>query len=85
MDGRRFDDVAKRMATTASRRGILRGLGALGVGSLAVLGVAEAGSAQVEAQGAACRRCVRRCERRCENRGRNCLVRCIDRRCADDC
>ena len=86
MDARKFDDVAKRMATTASRRGILRGLGALGVGSLAVLGVAEAGSAQdFEPEQAACRRCVRRCERRCDNRSRRCLVRCVDRRCGDEC
>jgi hypothetical protein len=86
MDARSFDDVTKQMTTTASRRGILRGLGALGVGSLAVLGLAEAGSAEeVGVEGAACRRCVRRCERRCDNRGRRCLVKCVDRRCTDDC
>jgi hypothetical protein len=84
MDARRFDDVAKRMATTASRRGILRGLGALGVGSLAVVGVAEAGSAQIEAEDARCKRCVKRCARRCDNKGRACIARCVDRRC-DTC
>jgi hypothetical protein len=81
MDERSFDDVAKRMATTAPRRGVLRGLGALGVGSLAVLGLAEAGSAQVEADGI--RRCRRRCRRRCENRGPRCVERCVERRCLD--
>lgn len=85
MDARSFDDVAKRMATTAPRRGVLQGLGALAVGSLAVLGVARSEtSAQVSAEDA-CRQCVRRCERRCDNRGRRCLVRCVDRRCTDDC
>ena len=81
MDGRSFDDVAKRMATAAPRRGVLRGLGALAVGSLGVLGVAKAASAQVEAEDARCRRCVRRCERRCENRSKRCVARCVDRRC----
>jgi hypothetical protein len=84
MDARRFDGVTKRMATTAPRRGILRGIGALAVGSLGVLGVAEAGSAQVEAEDGRCRRCVRRCERRCDNRSKRCLSRCVDRRC-DTC
>jgi hypothetical protein len=76
MDVRSFDDVAKRMATTAPRRGILRGLGALGVGSLGVLGLAEAGSAQVHAES-----CRSRCRRRCEDRKPRCKDRCIDRRC----
>jgi hypothetical protein len=85
MDARRFDGVTKRMATTAPRRGILRGLGALGVGSLGVLGLTETGSAQdFQTEDARCRRCVRRCERRCEDRGRRCLGRCVDRRC-DTC
>jgi hypothetical protein len=88
MDSRRFDDIAKRLATTAPRRRILQGLGALGVGSLGVLGLTEAGSAQVEAEThrrARCRRCLNRCERRCENRGPRCLERCFDRRCEDVC
>ena len=85
MDARSFDNVTKRMATTAPRRGILRGLGALAVGSLGVLGVAKAGSAAEVGTEDACRRCVRRCERRCEDRGRHCLVRCVDRRCRDKC
>ena len=85
MDARSFDDVTKRMATTARRRGVLQGLGALAVGSLAVLGVAQSGaSAQAGAEDA-CNRCVRQCERRCDGRRRRCLVRCIDRRCQDDC
>jgi hypothetical protein len=73
MDARSFDGVAKRMATSAPRRGVLRGLAALGVGSLGVLGVAETGSAA----------CRRRCRRRCENRGPRCKERCIERRCRD--
>ncbi len=81
MDERSFDDIAKRMATTAPRRGILRGVGALGLGSLGVLGVAEAGSAQVETE--AIRQCRRRCRRRCENRRPKCLGNCVERRCRD--
>jgi hypothetical protein len=84
MDARRFDGVTKRLATTAPRRGVLQGLAALGVGSLGVLGLTEAGSAQVEAQDGRCRRCVRRCVRRCGNRGERCVGRCVDRRC-DTC
>jgi hypothetical protein len=88
MDARRFDEVAKRLATTAPRRRILQGLGALGVGSLGVLGLAEGGSAQVGDEThrpRRCRRCLNRCERRCENRGPRCLERCFDRRCEDVC
>ena len=83
MDARRFDEVAKRLATTAPRRRILQGLGALGVGSLGVLGLAEGGSASHRPN--RCRRCLSRCERRCENRGPRCLERCFDRRCEDVC
>ena len=88
MDARKFDDVAKRMATATSRRRILQGLGALGVGSVGVLGLAEAGSAQIGAESHRpnrCRRCLSRCERRCENRGPRCLERCFSRRCEDVC
>jgi hypothetical protein len=89
MDARSFDGVAKRMATIAPRRRILQGLGALGVGSLGVLGLAEGGSAQDVGdethQPRRCRRCIRRCDRDCENRRPRCLERCFDRRCEDLC
>jgi hypothetical protein len=78
MDAQRLDALAKRMATTAPRRGILQGLGALGVGSLVVLGLTEVGSAQVEAES-----CRSKCQRRCRNRnkGGGCKKRCIRNRC----
>ena len=80
MDARRFDEVAKRMATTAPRRRILQGLGALGVGSLGVLGLAEAGSAQ-DLEAAVTRKCRRRCRRKCKDRKPKCTDNCIQRKC----
>ena len=77
MDTRRLDDLAKRLAISAPRRRFLRGLGALGIGSLGVLGPAG------EADAAVGPRCPERCRRRCENRGPRCLARCLKHRCED--
>jgi len=76
MDKHWLDGISERLADRTPRRGLFRGLGALGLGSLGVLGMTEAGSAIT-------RRCRRRCRRRCENRGPRCLERCLDRRCDD--
>ncbi len=46
MDGQRFDEVTKALATGTSRRAVLRtALGGMGAGLLALVGVAEAGAA----------------------------------------
>ncbi len=46
MDGQRFDEVTKALATGTSRRAVLRtALGGMGAGLLALVGLAEAGAA----------------------------------------
>jgi hypothetical protein len=67
------------MAATTPRRGVLQGLGALGVGSLAVFGLVEAGSADVSTEGI--RSCRRKCRRKCENRRPKCVDNCVKRKC----
>ena len=83
MDGRRFDGLARRVATTADRRKVLGGLGALALGSIGLLQLTDAEAAQVGAEDT-----LRRCRDRCEDlycagwadvdvtRERRCLRRC---------
>lgn len=68
-----FDRLARHVAQEAPRRRVLRGLGALTLGSLGVLGLGQAADAK------SCRkRCKNNCKRRHKNRGSNkqCRKRC---------
>jgi hypothetical protein len=62
MEGRRFDSLAKRVASTADRRRVLGGLGALTLGSIGLLSVTGEAGAQVEAEDS-----LRRCKKKCED------------------
>ena len=57
MDGQRFDEVTRALATGTSRRAVLRtALGGMGAGLLALVGVTEAGAASK-------RSCVESCKK----------------------
>ncbi len=79
MDRTRFDSLSKQLATGATRRRAIAGLGALALGGAGVLGVTQVASADNRRQciercienggdGASLRKLRRRCRRRCENR-----------------
>ena len=63
MEGRRFDSLAKRVASTADRRRVLGGLGALALGSIGVLSATGEAGAEVEAEDS-----LRKCKNKCEDR-----------------
>lgn len=82
MDGRRFDSLAKRVASTADRRRLLGGLGGLALGSIGLLSVTGADAAEVGAEDT-----LRNCKDKCEDvfcegfednntRRRRCVRRC---------
>lgn len=54
----RFDAIAKQLGQPAERRKVVQGLGALALGSLGVLGVSRAASAES---------CKERCKDHCKN------------------
>jgi hypothetical protein len=100
MSFERFDDVARRLASGASRRSVVRTLGAvIGVGGIAVTGRGAQASIEdilngddededEEKEEQVCRRgCLRRCRRerqRCFLRRRN-IFRCQRIDCQDRC
>lgn len=66
MDGQRFDDWARRLATATSRRGILRSLlGGAAAGTLSLVGGRSAEAANCRAAGRACREHANCCSHRC--------------------
>jgi hypothetical protein len=72
MDGRRFDNLARRMAgdavgAAASRRGLLRWLGGGAVGVLLGYGVGEETTAACKTVGKSCQRKSDCCTGRCKN------------------
>ena len=80
MDSTRFDSVSKQLATGATRRRAIAGLGALALGGAGVLGLVT-GDAAVDDRRQCIERCVDhggddvslrelrdRCRRRCEDR-----------------
>jgi hypothetical protein len=85
MEGRRFDSLAKNVASSADRRRLLGGLGGLAIGSIGLLSATGADAADVGAENS-----LRRCRNRCEDvycagwedvkKQRRCL-----RRCRRDC
>ena len=79
MDTTRFDSLSKQLATGATRRRAIAGLGALALGGAALLGVTQDASADKRRsciercidrgdEGASLRKLRDRCRRRCENR-----------------
>jgi hypothetical protein len=79
VDRTRFDSLSKQLATGATRRRAIAGLGALALGGAGVLGMTHVASADNRRQciercidradeGASLRKLRRRCRRRCENR-----------------
>lgn len=79
MSTRQVDDLAKKLATGASRRGVFRGLAGLALGAT---GVVVAGKAVGADDDDRCnrpgeRRCFKKCRRRGGRRGA-CRERCCD-------
>lgn len=71
----RLDVVAKQLGAPASRRRVVRGLGALGLGTLGIVGL----SRTTEAKGDNSRhRCLKRCKDHCNENSSN-------RQCRDQC
>ena len=79
MDTTRFDNLSKQLATGATRRRAITGLGALALGGVGVLGLTRDASADDRRQciercvdraedGASLRKLRDRCRRKCENR-----------------
>lgn len=84
MDGRRFDDLAKRLAAGATRRGLVRALGGglLG-GALARAGWASAAACQPP--GGLCLPHARCCAGDCDRRTHRCPPPCGPGTCAGCC
>ena len=84
MDSTRFDSVSKQLATGATRRRTLAGLGALALGGVTGLGLVGQSAAQVSTEDAR-RRCIERCvdrggdNRKNRKRRDRCRRRCEDR------
>jgi hypothetical protein len=84
VDSTRFDSVSKQLATGATRRRALAGLGALALGGVTGLVLVGQSAAQVSAEDAR-RRCVERCvdrggdNRKNRKRRERCRRRCEDR------
>ena len=79
MDSMRFDTLSKQLATGATRRRAIAGLGALALGGAGVLGLTREAAADERRQciercvdrgdeGVSLRKLRDRCRRRCENR-----------------
>lgn len=81
MDSTRFDNMSKQLATGATRRRAIAGLGALALGGVAGLGLAGKSAAQVSTEDAR-RRCIERC---IEHAGDNQNVRKVRNRCRRRC
>ena len=81
MDSTRFDSLSKQLATGATRRRALAGLGALALGGVAGLGRAGKSAAQVSTEDAR-RRCIERC---IEHAGDNRNLRKVRNRCRRRC
>ena len=78
MDSTRFDSLSKQLATGATRRRAIAGLGALALGGVGVLGLTQ------DAEANARRRCIERCvERGGDNRNKRKLRERCRRRCED--
>jgi CXCXC repeat len=79
MDGKRFDDLTRSLATRQSRRGVLRSLGAGIAAGLGAMGMGTAGAApggQGKGKGAQCGGPGKQCKRNaqcCEFAGLICL------------
>jgi hypothetical protein len=79
LDSTRFDSLSKQLATGATRRRAIAGLGALALGGAGVLAMTQDASADKRrdciercidhaGEGASLRKLRDRCRRRCENR-----------------
>jgi hypothetical protein len=81
VDSTRFDSMSKQLATGATRRRAIAGLGALAIGGVAGLGLAGKSAAQVSTEDAR-RRCIERC---IEHAGDNQNLRQVRNRCRRRC
>jgi hypothetical protein len=78
VDSTRFDSLSKQLATAATRRRAIAGLGALALGGAGVLGLTQDASADDR------RRCIERCvERGGDNQNKRKLRDRCRRRCED--
>jgi hypothetical protein len=68
----RLDVVAKQLGAHASRRRVVQGLGALGLGTLGIVGMSRTTEASSR------HRCIRRCKDHCNENSSNrqCRNRC---------
>ena len=75
----RIDALATTVAAGTTRRSALRGVGALALGALGILGMKQ----RTAARDSACRQCKRTCRRNNRKPGKknpnNCARRCRDR------
>ncbi len=85
MEGRRFDSLAKRVASTADRRQVLGGLGGLTLGAIGLLSATGADAADVGAEDTL-RKCKDKCEDRfCAGWENDLTRRRCERRCRREC
>lgn len=83
MDSTRFDSLSKQLATGATRRRAIAGLGVLALGGAAGLGLMGKSAAQVSTEDAR-RRCIERCvDHGGDNQNKRKLRKRCRRRCED--
>ena len=76
VDSTRFDSLSKQLATGATRRRAIAGLGALALGGAGILGVTQGASADER------RKCIERCV---DHGGDNVSLRKLRDRCRRRC